>query len=99
MNTLSPAIIKVRNVLTGAIMPFYQQVKEVTVLPTIGNANVLYIIITGATTFTSHIYSDGTWHGADGGGAVDSVNTKTGAVVLTTGDISEDTDANYVTDA
>jgi hypothetical protein len=34
-----------------------------------------------------------------GGGAVDSVNGETGAVVLTTGDITEDTDANYVTDA
>ena len=34
-----------------------------------------------------------------GGGAVDSVNGETGAVVLTTGDIAEDTDANYVTDA
>ena len=31
--------------------------------------------------------------------AVDSVNGETGAVVLTTGDITEDTDANYVTDA
>jgi hypothetical protein len=34
-----------------------------------------------------------------GGGAVDSVNGETGVVVLTTGDITEDTDANYVTDA
>jgi hypothetical protein len=30
---------------------------------------------------------------------VDSINGETGVVVLTTGDISEDTDANYVTDA
>jgi hypothetical protein len=36
---------------------------------------------------------------AVGGGAVDSVNGETGAVILTTGDITEDTDANYVTDA
>jgi hypothetical protein len=36
---------------------------------------------------------------AVGGGAVDSVNGATGVVVLTTGDITEDTDANYVTDA
>lgn len=36
---------------------------------------------------------------AVGGGAVDSVNGETGAVILTTGDINEDTDANYVTDA
>lgn len=34
-----------------------------------------------------------------GGGAVDSVNGETGVVVLTTGDISEDADANYVNDA
>lgn len=34
-----------------------------------------------------------------GGGAVDSVNGETGVVVLTTGDIAEDTDVNYVTDA
>lgn len=34
-----------------------------------------------------------------GGGAVDSVNGETGVVVLTTGDIAEDTDANYVSDA
>lgn len=34
-----------------------------------------------------------------GAGAVDSVNGETGVVVLTTGDIAEDTDANYVTDA
>lgn len=34
-----------------------------------------------------------------GSGAVDSVNGETGAVVLTTGDIAEDTDANYVSDA
>ena len=31
--------------------------------------------------------------------AVDSVNGATGVVILTTGDITEDTDANYVTDA
>ena len=36
---------------------------------------------------------------AGGGGAVDSVNGETGVVILTTGDINEDTDANYVTDA
>lgn len=34
-----------------------------------------------------------------GGGAVDSVNGETGTVVLTTGDIAEDADHNYVTDA
>lgn len=34
-----------------------------------------------------------------GGGAVDSVNGETGVVVLTTGDIAEDTDFNYVSDA
>ncbi len=34
-----------------------------------------------------------------GAGAVDSVNGETGVVVLTTGDIAEDIDANYVTDA
>lgn len=32
------------------------------------------------------------------GGAVDSVNTQTGVVVLTTWDIAEDTDKNYITD-
>lgn len=37
--------------------------------------------------------------GGGGGGAVDSVNGETGAVVLTTGDIAEDTDFNYITDA
>ena len=30
---------------------------------------------------------------------VDSVNNETGTVILTTGDINEDTDHNYVTDA
>lgn len=34
-----------------------------------------------------------------GGGAVDSVNGEVGVVVLTTGDIAEDTNANYVSDA
>ncbi len=34
-----------------------------------------------------------------GGGAVDSVNGQTGVVVLTTGDITEDANFNYVTDA
>jgi hypothetical protein len=34
-----------------------------------------------------------------GGGAVDSVNTKTGVVVLDTSDIAATTDKNYVTDA
>jgi hypothetical protein len=34
-----------------------------------------------------------------GGGAVDSVNGQTGVVVLDTGDITEVTDKNYVTDA
>lgn len=33
------------------------------------------------------------------GGAVDSVNGETGVVVLTTGDLTEDADHNYVTDA
>jgi len=36
---------------------------------------------------------------AGGGAPVDSVNGKTGVVVLTTGDLTEDTDHNYVTDA
>ena len=31
--------------------------------------------------------------------SVDSVNSKTGSVLLTTGDLTEDTDKNYVTDA
>jgi len=34
-----------------------------------------------------------------GSGAVDSVNGNTGVVVLTTGDLAEDTNKNYVTDA
>ncbi len=47
-------------------------------------------------------YQDGKWingTGGGGGGAVDSVNGQTGVVVLDTGDISEVTDKNYVTDA
>lgn len=47
-------------------------------------------------------YQDGRWingTGGGGGGAVDSVNGQTGVVVLDTGDISEVTDKNYVTDA
>ena len=80
MKTLSPAIIKVRNVLTGAVLPFYQQVKVIKpiapatigVLPSVGNANVLYVIIDGAT-FTSYVYSDGTW--AESGGGVDQIQS------------------------
>ena len=37
--------------------------------------------------------------GSSSGAPVDSVNGETGTVVLTTGDISEDTNYNYVTDA
>lgn len=37
--------------------------------------------------------------GGIGGGAVDSVNSKTGAVVLTTADIADGTNKRYVTDA
>lgn len=49
-----------------------------------------------------HVKTSTGWKAASfgsGGGAVDSVNGETGAVVLTTGDIAEDTDKNYVTDA
>ena len=39
------------------------------------------------------------WATPSSGGAVDSVNGETGVVVLTTGDLTEETDKNYVTDA
>jgi hypothetical protein len=46
-------------------------------------------------------YNGSSWVSTNmaGGGAVDSVNGQTGVVVLDTGDITEVTDKNYVTDA
>jgi hypothetical protein len=53
----------------------------------------------GASTLIGDTLNIPNYAGGGGGGAVDSVNGETGAVILTTGDINEDTDANYVTDA
>lgn len=84
-------------VITSQVIRDIINVSTASSRPTAGNVNKLYkeldTLVLSSWNGSAYVAYSGS------GGAVDSVNGETGTVVLTTGDISEDADSNYVTDA
>ena len=64
-----------------------------------GGSTVVNSVVAGTNVTVDNTDPNNPIVSSTGGGAVDSVNGKTGVVVLDTADIAEVTDKNYVTDA
>jgi hypothetical protein len=77
----------------SSVNPILAQGEKGYETDSIGTSEALYKIGDGVSTWSALSYQ------SSGGGAVDSVNGQIGTVVLGTGDITETTDKNYVTDA
>lgn len=78
----------------SSVNPILAQGEKGYETDSIGTSEALYKIGDGINTWSALSYQS-----TGGGGAVDSVNGEVGTVVLDTGDITETTDKNYVTDA
>lgn len=86
----------------GDYVPAWTEItgKPSTFTPSAHTHDVADINATGTPSATTYLRGDGTWSTPAGGGAVDSVNSQTGAVVLDTDDISDSGATNkYVTAA